>query len=107
MAKLVEVCTSLGYEDVWTHANSGNVVFDAAGSRPAIERAMTGALEAAFGFEVTTFLRSAAELRKALDVHPFRVAAGDTYFITFLRTPPSAATKRGSRLPRTTSTRSS
>jgi len=22
------VCTSLGYEDVWTHANSGNVVFD-------------------------------------------------------------------------------
>ena len=31
MAKLVEVCESLGYEDVWTHANSGNVVFDAPG----------------------------------------------------------------------------
>jgi uncharacterized protein (DUF1697 family) len=94
MAKLIEVCESLGYEDVWTHANSGNVVFDAAGSRPAIERAMTEALEAAFGFEVTTFVRSAAELRKALDAHPLRVAAGDTYFITFLRTRPAAATKR-------------
>ena len=94
MAKLVELCESLGYEDVWTHANSGNVIFDAAGSRPAIERAMAGALEEAFGFEVTTFVRSEAELRKALEAHPFHVAAGDTYFITFLRTPPSAATKR-------------
>ena len=95
MAKVVEVCKSLGDQDVWTHANSGNVVFDAAGLCPATERAMTGALEGAFGFEVTTFVRSAAELRKALDARPFRVAAGDTYFVTFLRTPPSAATKRG------------
>ena len=94
MAKLVQVCESLGYEDVWTLANSGNAVFDTAGSRATIERAMTGALEDAFGFEVTTFVRSAAELRKALDVHPFPVATGDTYFITFLRSPPSAATKR-------------
>jgi len=91
MAKLVEVCESLGYHDVWTHANSGNVVFDTAEARPSIERSMTGALEDAFGFEVTTFVRSAAELRKALDAHPFPVGTGDTYFITFLRTPPSAA----------------
>ena len=94
MAKVVEVCEALGYQGVWTHANSGNVVFDTAGSRPSIERAMAGALEDAFGFEVTTFVRSAAELRSALDARPFRVAAGDTYFITFLRTAPSAATKR-------------
>ena len=72
MPKVVEVCESLGYDDVWTHANSGNVVFDAVGSRASIERTMTAALEKAFGFEVTTFVRSAGELRKALDVHPFR-----------------------------------
>lgn len=94
MTRLVEVCESLGYEGVWTYANSGNVVFGAAGSRRAIERALTGALGEAFGFEVTTFVRSAAELRQALDAHPFRVAAGDTYFITFLGTPPPAPTKR-------------
>ncbi len=94
MAKLVGVCTSLGYEDVWTHANSGNVVFDATGSRPGIERALSGALEEAFGFEVTTFVRSPAELRRALAAHPFPVTEGDTYFVTFLRAPPSAATKR-------------
>ena len=94
MAKLTEVCESLGYKDIWTHANSGNAVFDAPGSRSQIERAMTAALERAFGFEVTTFVRSAAELRKALDAHPFPVATGDTYFLTFLRTQPSAPTKR-------------
>jgi uncharacterized protein (DUF1697 family) len=43
MSRLVEVCEELGYSDVWTHANSGNVVFDALGSRSAIERALEAA----------------------------------------------------------------
>ena len=32
MARLVEVFEGLGYDDVWTYINSGNIVFDAAGS---------------------------------------------------------------------------
>jgi uncharacterized protein (DUF1697 family) len=94
MKQLVQVCEDLGYDNVWTHANSGNAVFDATGTRAAIEGAMAGALEQAVGFEVTTFVRTGAELRTALDRHPFPVAAGDTYFLTFLRTPPSAAVAR-------------
>jgi uncharacterized protein (DUF1697 family) len=94
MRLAVEVAAGLGYDDVWTHANSGNVIFDATGSRASIERAMGEAMESAFGFEVTTFVRSAAELSAAMAVQPFDVAAGDTYFITFLKDPPSAATKR-------------
>jgi uncharacterized protein (DUF1697 family) len=91
MARLAELVQGLGHEGVWTHINSGNVVFDATGSRAALERALEGALEADLGFEVTTFVRTAAELRRALEVEPFRVAAGDTYFITFLKDAPSAA----------------
>ncbi len=94
MARLVEVCEGLGYDDVWTHANSGNAVFDATGSRPTIERAMEGALESAMGFEVTTFVRTAAELKKAVNRDPFKLVSGDTYFITFLKEPPSAATRK-------------
>jgi uncharacterized protein (DUF1697 family) len=78
MPRLVQVCEELGYTDVWTHANSGNAVFDTTGTRAAIERAMATALEGAMGFEVTTFVRTAAELRTALERHPFAVAAGDT-----------------------------
>jgi uncharacterized protein (DUF1697 family) len=94
MRGLVELCERLGYGDVWTHANSGNVVFEAKGTGSGIERTMERALEAAMGFEVTTFVRGAAELRRAVELRPFDVAAGDTYFITFLKRAPSAAAGR-------------
>jgi uncharacterized protein (DUF1697 family) len=94
MARLKAIVEELGYADVWTHINSGNVVFDAPGSRVDIEGALEEAFEAEFGFEVTTFVRSAAELRAALNVDAFTLDDGDTYFITFLKTPPSAATTK-------------
>ena len=94
MSRLVDVCEGLGYGHVWTHANSGNAVFEAAGSRSAIESAMEQALETAMGFEVTTFVRSARELKRAVQLKPFKLTAGDTYFITFLKSAPSAATAR-------------
>jgi uncharacterized protein (DUF1697 family) len=94
MRRLVEVCEGLGYRDVWTHANSGNAVFEATGGRSAIERAMEEALEVAMGFEVTTFVRSAAELKNAVQLRPFELASGDTYFITFLKSPLPTARAR-------------
>ena len=94
MTRLVEVFAGLGYDGAWTHINSGNVVFEATGGRVALEQKIEGALESTFGFEVTTFVRTAAELDKALRVDPFRPADGDTYFITFLKKAPSAATAK-------------
>lgn len=94
MPRVVELVTDLGHRDVWTYINSGNVVFDGTGSRAGVERAIEQALEADLGFEVTTFVRSAAELRRALAVDPFTMSAGDTYFITFLKRAPSAAVAR-------------
>jgi len=89
MARVVATMEGLGYDGVWTHANSGNVVFEAPGTRTAAERSIENALEKAFGFEVTTFVRTATELHKAVEVQPFRLAKGDTYFITFLKAAPS------------------
>jgi len=94
MARLVEIVEGLGYESVWTHINSGNVVFDAGGSAGDLERALESALEAALGFEATTFVRTAAELRRAIAAEPFEVAPGDTYFLTFLKARPTAAKRR-------------
>jgi len=94
MSRLVEVFGELGYEGAWTHINSGNVVFDATGGRAALERTIEDALQSTFGFEVTTFVRTATELDKALRVDPFRLTDGDTYFITFLKDVPSAATAK-------------
>jgi uncharacterized protein (DUF1697 family) len=94
MPQLVEICEELGYRGVRTYGNSGNVSFETAGSRSAIEHSMEVAFERAIGFELTTFVRSTAELRKMLQLHPFPVRDGDTYFITFLKTAASAATAR-------------
>jgi uncharacterized protein (DUF1697 family) len=94
MTSLVEIVEGLGYEGVWTHINSGNVVFDATGSRGELERAFEKALEAALGFEVTTFVRTAAELQRAIALEPFAVARGDTYFLTLLKISPTPAKRR-------------
>ena len=94
MARLAEVFGELGYPDAWTYINSGNVVFDAAGSRTDLERAIQPALEREFGFEVTTFVRTAAELTRVLTDTPFALDRDDTYFVTFLKSTPDAATAR-------------
>jgi uncharacterized protein (DUF1697 family) len=94
MARVVQIFEQLGYGNVWTHINSGNVVFEATGSRATLERSIEDALDAAFGFEITTFVRTATELQKALHAGPFTLNDGDTYFITFLKRTPSAATAK-------------
>jgi uncharacterized protein (DUF1697 family) len=91
MGRLKKTVEGLGYDDVWTYINSGNVVFAATGSRGTLEKALEKALEEEFGFECTTFVRTAAELEKSLAATPFTVGTGDTHFITFLRKAPSAS----------------
>ena len=94
MSRLLEVFGRLGYKSAWTHVNSGNVVFEGTAGRATLERTIEEALESTFGFEVTTFVRTATELDKALRVDPFTLADGDTYFITFLKAVPTAATAK-------------
>jgi uncharacterized protein (DUF1697 family) len=91
MSRLVAVCEGLGYADVWTYVNSGNVVFDTTGPRASVEAAMEKALEDEFGFECTTFVRTAPQVRGAVDAQPFTLAPGDTHFVTFLKKAPTAA----------------
>jgi uncharacterized protein (DUF1697 family) len=89
--RLIEIVKALGGAEVWTHINSGNVVCDLEGSRGAVEGELESEFEKEFGFEVTTFVRTPAEVRHAVNLKPFTMSAGDTYFVTFLKSPPSAS----------------
>lgn len=91
MPQLVETVRSLGHRDVWTHINSGNVVFRGTGTRASLEQGLETALESELGFEVTTFVRTTTEVRGALTLEPFVVVPGDTYFVTFLKDIPTKA----------------
>ena len=83
MPRVVEIFEDAGFAGAWTYGNTGNVVFEATGPWADLERRLEHSLGRAFGFEVTNFVRTAAELRQAVAAKPFTVSPGDTYFLTF------------------------
>jgi uncharacterized protein (DUF1697 family) len=71
MSDLAASFREAGYEDVRTHGQSGNVLFDAdhAGG-PALERAVEQLLEARFGVPVLVVMRSRDELAATVAAAP-------------------------------------
>ncbi len=75
MARLRELATALGWADVTTHLQSGNLLFRADGADAALAGALAAVLRAEFGTGVDVVIRTGPELRALLAGHPF--AAGD------------------------------
>jgi len=71
MAELRALCGELGWRDVETYIQSGNVVFDADGGDAALEAALENAIADRFGFEAPAMIRTAAEWRAILKANPF------------------------------------
>ena len=94
MSRLQAVLLEAGFDDAWTYINSGNAVFTAGKARGPLESQLEQVLENQFGFEVTTFVRSLAEVHKVLALDPFDIGSGDTYFVTFLKKAPTVKQKR-------------
>jgi uncharacterized protein (DUF1697 family) len=74
MARLRALLEELGYRDVRTYVNSGNVVFS--GPRRS-EQHLEAAIAKAFGFEVPVVLRSRDELADVVHANPLRDIATD------------------------------
>ena len=106
MDRLRAVFEELGLEGVSTHIASGNVIFEASGRAAELERAIEEKLEDALGFEVTTFLRRASDVRHAASEKPFgKVPAGKTHMVAFVRRKPTAAERRAIEAKSTSSDR--
>jgi uncharacterized protein (DUF1697 family) len=94
MSDLRREFEALGFDGVSTYINSGNVIFSTRRRGRALERAIEERLEAALGFEIPAYVRTAAELRAVLAAEPFDVRPGDSYTVAFLpEAPPAAAGK--------------
>ena len=74
MARLRTLLEELGYRDVRTYVNSGNVVFT--GPRRS-EQHLETAIAKTFGFEVPVVLRSRDELADIVHANPLRDVATD------------------------------
>lgn len=77
MAELRALCAELGWRDVETYIQSGNVVFSAAGKPDAIERQLEDAIAARFGLAVPVIIRTAAQWAHYPPGNPFPRAAKD------------------------------
>jgi uncharacterized protein (DUF1697 family) len=85
---------SLGLDDVETFIASGNVVFSARASSPALERKIEAKLLASLGYEVRTFVRTAAEVAAVDRYKPFpesQIRGAHALYVGFLPEKVSAA----------------
>ena len=81
MATARRVLGELGLDEVDSYVNSGNLLFSASGRASDHEAAIRSALEDEFGFELTTFVRTARQVKALATDKPFGVlAAGHTHF---------------------------
>jgi uncharacterized protein (DUF1697 family) len=85
--KLQEAFVSLGFQNVSTYRQSGNVVFETdrdsvAEIQSKIEKRLCGML----GYEVVVFIRSLPQLKSILEFEPFkgREIEGSSFLVTFL-----------------------
>lgn len=76
MARLREMMQTLGYEDVRTYVQSGNVVFSGPEQAPAeVARRLSERVAATFGFEVAVVVRTRDELVEVVQANPLRGVA--------------------------------
>lgn len=72
METLREVCAALGFENVKTYINSGNVVFETA---EAADKKLAGRIEKAiekeFGLNIKTMVRARSEIEEIVKNNPF------------------------------------
>lgn len=77
MAELRTLCGELGWRDVETYIQSGNVVFTAPGEGGEIEKTLEEAIERKFGMGVPVMVRTASQWAAYAAANPFPKAAED------------------------------
>ena len=92
MAELRDVVTRLGFQDVTTYIQSGNVLFKGRQVRePVLVARIQEGLREAFGLEVGVVIRTPGELRDVVSNNPFAGAEGGVAktHVVFLESAPS------------------
>lgn len=77
MAQLRDLCADLGWTEIQTYIQSGNLVFSAAGAPAAIEACLEQAIESRFGLDVPVMVRGARAWSALRAGNPFSEAARD------------------------------
>ncbi|GAB2576870.1 DUF1697 domain-containing protein [Microlunatus antarcticus] len=87
MPRLAELARGLGYDDVWTWVNSGNLVLTTPRAAATVEREVADALEREYGTRIDVTVRSADELAALLGENPFPEGSPSRVTVAFLTGP--------------------
>ena len=85
---------SLGFTNVGTYIQSGNVIFESPeADASTLEKRIESHLAQSLGFEVESFLRTMSEVAAIVENCPFEEKEGETVFIPLLHVPPGRQTR--------------
>jgi uncharacterized protein (DUF1697 family) len=87
MKVLAGMCTELGFEDVRTYIQSGNVVFRSRLSGARVQSSLERVLTAHMGKKIDVIVRDAPEMRRVLKANPFRDAQPSKIAVAFCSVP--------------------
>ena len=93
MSDLKRTFESIGFENVKTLLNSGNVIFEGSGTNA---ETLETKLASQFEFDIPVILRTAEEIQKLVDSNPFKeieVTPDTRLYITFLKDKPESKLK--------------
>src|SRR5690349_7144732 len=93
MPALRTLVEGLGYEDVSTYIQSGNLILSASDSGSVVGNKIAKAIKKEFGYDVSVIVRSRAQLQKIVKGNPFAGKAKDPghLHMVFLAAKPAAA----------------
>lgn len=90
MAELKEMAADLGATDVSTYIASGNLLCTPPGDAGEFDAALQAAIEKRYGYAREVISRTPAQLKAALDRHPFEIVEPKYSYVYFLTGKPTA-----------------
>ncbi len=102
MKELVSLCQSLGFSNVESYLQSGNIVLDAPLGAAELEATLEQAIRNEFGYtDIDVLARTAPEIGAVIESMPAAWKTHDTslLYFTFLKTAPAAVASAASFLP--------
>lgn len=93
MPALRTLVAGLGFDDVSTYIQSGNVMLSASDSASVLGDKIAKAIKKEFGFDVSVIVRSRAQMHKIVKGNPFAAKANDAghLHMVFLAAKPAAS----------------
>lgn len=90
MADLKNLYESMGFENVRTYVQSGNVIFESAEKDEAkLSKQIEAKIEETFGFSVPVLVRTAQDFKRIVENHPFTKEDPARVLVTFLHERPA------------------